>query len=274
MKIAVLSDIHGNRAALEAVLEDVAAWQPDRLIVNGDLVNRGPYSLECVKMLQRAFPDVYLLRGNHEDFVLSCAVAHDPEHHAYDLRRFAHWTYDQLGAMNDEMAQWAESLDLDDLEGGSVHITHASVHSNRDGIHPYTSEAELAGKIPEQRDLFITSHTHKPLIRRFNATLVVNTGSVGAPFDGIAKAAYARLRFSAGRWHEEIRRVPFDRVRAERDFSTSGLLDEGGPLTQLMLRELRESRVIIGYWMREYYEAVKAGQISVEQSIREFLKTF
>ena len=58
MKIALLSDIHGNVAALQAVLADIDAWQPDQVIVNGDVVNRGPDSPTCWQMIadRRAQP--------------------------------------------------------------------------------------------------------------------------------------------------------------------------------------------------------------------------
>ena len=98
MKIAVLSDIHGNVPALQAVLEDIEHWQPDQVIVNGDIVNRGPYSLKVLQMLQGRQPEVTLLTGNHETFVLHAAehplLADDPR---YELRRFAAWTARQLG---------------------------------------------------------------------------------------------------------------------------------------------------------------------------------
>ena len=51
MRIAVLSDIHGNLPALRAVLADIDSWRPDLVILNGDLVNRGPSSLECLEII-------------------------------------------------------------------------------------------------------------------------------------------------------------------------------------------------------------------------------
>jgi putative phosphoesterase len=274
MKIAVLSDIHGNVPALETVLEDVARWEPDELIVNGDLINRGPYSLACLHLLQRSFPRSRVLRGNHEDFVLSCAARdHDPEHPTYDLRRFAHWTYAQLGAAVAEVRQWDNHIDLTELDGGALHITHGSRLGNRDGISARTEESELPAKLGERRDLFITSHTHKPMWREFEGTLVVNTGSVGAPFDEDPRACYGRFTFDGRRWRAEVVRLQYDRARAEHDFAASGFLEQGGPLTRLMLEELRHSRMFVGPWMRQYHEAVLAQEISVERAVRDFLGT-
>ena len=56
MKIAILSDVHGNLPALTAVLEDIERWRADQVIVNGDLVSRGPYRLDCLRLLQARIP--------------------------------------------------------------------------------------------------------------------------------------------------------------------------------------------------------------------------
>jgi len=98
MKIAVLSDVHGNVPALQAVLDDICAWQADTVIVNGDLVSRGPYSLECLRLMQTQFPAAHYTKGNHESYVLRCAdTSTDPDSPTYDVDRFADWTVRQLG---------------------------------------------------------------------------------------------------------------------------------------------------------------------------------
>lgn len=274
MKIAVLSDIHGNLPALQQVLDDVERWAPDEVIVNGDLVNRGPYSLACLQLLLQRLPAVRLLRGNHEDFVLSCDEArHDPGHHTFDLRRFTHWTHAQLGDAVAQLRRWADHIDLTEPDGGALHITHGSRLGNRDGISPRTDDADLPAKLGERRDLFVTSHTHKPMVREFNGTLVVNTGSVGSPFDDDPRASYGRFIFDGGRWRVEVRRVAYDKVCAERNFVTSGFLEQGGPLTMLMLDELRHSRMYLGPWMRRYLTAVQDGEITVAAAVEEFRRS-
>lgn len=274
MKIAVLSDIHGNVPALTAVLEDIARWRPDQVIVNGDLVSRGPYSLECMRLLQTQFPLALYLTGNHETYVLRCAdEPADPDSPTLDIDRFADWALRQLGPAIEEIRGWGDHLDLTDLEqGASVHITHGSRLGNRDGISTRTQDDELPAKLGTPRDLFVGSHTHKPLLRRFNGTLVVNTGSVGQPMDDDPRAAYGRFTLQTGRWQAEIARVAYDKAQAERDFVASGFLAEAGPMARLIYLELRQSHAHVGPWRNLYLDAVRNRQISVAESVAAYLR--
>jgi predicted phosphodiesterase len=268
MKIAVLSDVHGNRPALQVVLEDMQRWQP----VNGDLINRGPCSLQVLQLLLQTYPQSTFLKGNHESFVIACGTKDEPRTGPiYEIRRFTHWTYAQMGQETSRIAAWDDSLDLDDLDGGSLHITHGTRLGNRDGITPRTKDHELPDKLGDKRDLFITSHTHWPFIREFNGTTVVNSGSVGSPFDSDYRASYIQLSFSRGRWYAEIIRLDYDRVLTELDYKQSGFMDAGGPITRIMLMELRHSRGLIAHWMRNYEAAVLGGEITLEQSVERHL---
>ncbi len=67
MKVAVLSDVHGNLPALRTVIADIDAWSPDLVVVGGDIINRGPLSGECLDLLveRQAADGWHLLRGNH-----------------------------------------------------------------------------------------------------------------------------------------------------------------------------------------------------------------
>lgn len=273
MKIAVLSDVHGNVPALEAVLKDIACWRPDEVIVNGDLINRGPCSLDVLLLLQRELPAARLLRGNHENWVLwSAEQGPQPESPTFEIDRFAHWAVKQLGGALAQVASWDDHLDLLDLEGGSLHITHGSRLGDRKGIPPECEGEELREKLGDPRDLFVASHTHRAFSRRVDGNIVINTGSVGQPFDNDVRASYARLQFLGGRWQASIERVPYDRERAIADFDRSGFLDEGGALTRLIFREFFEARMHVGPWRRQYLEAVKAGEIGVVESVERYLK--
>lgn len=275
MKIAVLSDVHGNVPALEAVFDDLDQWRPDQVIFNGDVVNRGPYSLRCLQLIHKHYPSAQLLKGNHENFVLSCAESlQNPDVPEYDLYRFTYWTAKTLGQTVEDIKQWPDHLDLTELDDGSTfHIIHGSRLGNRSGIEPGTPDEELAAKLGAPCDLFIASHTHKPLVRRFNGTLVVNTGSVGQPFDGDPRAAYGRFSYRNGQWCAEIARVDYNQQTALRDFAESGFLEEGGPLARLIRREIQLTQMHLGKWMTRYLAKIKSSEITVAEAVNEYLAT-
>jgi diadenosine tetraphosphatase ApaH/serine/threonine PP2A family protein phosphatase len=121
--------------------------------------------------------------------------------------------------------------------------------------------------------VFGVGHTHQALIRRLNGTLVVNAGSVGLPFDGDTRTGYAQLTWQRGAWQAEIVRLPYDLARAERDFYESGYLEEAGPLVQLVQIELRQAHSQLGHWADRYQARALNGEITMEDSVRQYLST-
>lgn len=275
MKIAVISDIHGNLPALQAVTAHLQNWEPDLVVVNGDIVNRGPLSEACLHFVQdqRHRHGWQVVKGNHEDFLIDCAHPNAPQRGPeYEIMQFAHWAYRQLNgdisvlrAMPDKFVQMAP-------DGSEFRVVHASMRSNRDGIYPGASDEELWKQIAPVPAVFVTAHTHRPMIRRFNDTLVVNVGSVGAPFDGDNRASYGQFVWTQAGWEAEIVRLDYDRAQTERDYVESGFLAGGGPLAQLMLVELRRAGGLIYRWATRYQDAVLSGEISIAASVHDLLQ--
>lgn len=275
MKIAVLSDIHGNAPALTAVITDIQRWKPDRIIVNGDIVSRGPYSKEVLEILSTDFSESTLLMGNHETFVLHCVDNWlEPDHERYDFQCFSQWTVEQIGSQwLEKIKQWDDHVDLTDLEGSSsFHVTHGSRIGNRDGISKKTRDQDLPEKLGEARDLFVASHTHQPLVRHFNGRIVVNTGSVGQPLDNDPRSAYGQFTLSKGQWQVNIARVTYNKAQAEKDFHESGFLDAGGPVAQLIVLEHKHSTPFVGPFMRQYLESINAKEITLANAVQQYLK--
>lgn len=277
MRIAVISDIHGNLPALRAVTQNVEMWGPDLVVVNGDIVNRGPLSMDCLRFVQekRHRYGWRLLKGNHEDFLLEVSQPNMPKSGpGFELVRFAHWTYRQIN-MNSYPAVLKSLPDKFIYmapDGSEFRVVHASMRNNRDGIYPNSSDEELWRQITPVPAVFVTAHTHRPMVRRFNDSLVVNVGSVGAPFDGDQRASYGRFQWTRAGWEAEIVRLPYNRAQTERDYVESGFLREAGPLAQLMLVELRRAGGLIYRWATRYQDAILAGEISMEASVRDLLQ--
>ncbi len=274
MKIAVLSDIHGNLPALQVVATHIDAWQPDQVIVNGDIVNRGPRSLCCLRFIQekQRTDDWQMVRGNHEDFLIACSLPNSPKSGPeFDVWRFAHWAYQQLNGDVSFLESMPHQFSLRAPDNSELRVVHASMHSNRDGIYANTPDEKLMEQIAPVPAVFVTAHTHKPLIRQLNNSLVVNVGAVGAPFDQDSRASYGQFTWKDGDWQAKIIRLEYDREQTIRDYVESGFLEEAGPLAQLMLIELRRAHGLIYRWAHKYEKAVLAGEISIEESVRHLL---
>jgi putative phosphoesterase len=277
MKIAVIADVHANLAALEAITAHVQAWQPDQVIVAGDLVNRGPRPLECLRFIQEQEISAGWLtvRGNHEEYVIEQASPDFPRQGPVaEVHRGSYWTYDQLGGEVAPLEAMPFELTLPAPQGsGEVRVTHASMLGLRNGIYPWTSDEELEQKIGRPPALLLVGHTHIPLIRRLNGTLVVNAGSSGLPFDGDTRPTYARISWINREWQAEIVRVDYDFGQAEQDFYTTGFIEDAGPLATLVLRELKLAHSQLGEWVSRYQKRTLTGEIPMRQAVAEFLES-
>lgn len=274
MKLAVLADIHSNRVALQAVVAHVEAWQPDRVIVAGDVVNRGARPRECLDfILEKGRTQGWLtLRGNHEDYVISQARPDPPgSGPASEVHRGSIWTLKQLGGDISTLEAMPFQQSLVAADGSEARFVHASMRGKRDGIFPRTRDEMLREQIAPAPCLICVGHTHIPLVRTIDRTLVVNAGSVGLPFDRDPRAAYAQLTWRDGHWQAEIIRLKYDLIAAEQDLFDSGFMEGAGPLARIVRLELRQSRSLLFGWASQFQEHCLAGEISMEDSVRKFL---
>ncbi|MEZ4518101.1 MAG: metallophosphoesterase family protein [Chloroflexota bacterium] len=277
MKLAVLSDIHGNLPALEAVADDITRWDPDTVVVNGDVVNGGPRSDLCWQFVrERQQEDGWLvLRGNHEEYVTAWSRPGEPtEGPLYDLSRLSHWTYGQMGSEVAELMDLPERWSWIAPNGERLTTMHASRLGIRRGIYPHTTDNDVRRMIDPEAAVFVTAHTHGPHLRRVVGTQVVNIGSVGLSGDGDQRAAYGRIVWSETRgWEACAWRVAYDVSAAEQMYLDSGFVAEAGPLALMTLVELRTARDAKTRWSAVYREPVLKGEISVAEAVETFLDT-
>lgn len=272
MKVAVISDIHGNVPALGTVLEHLERFGPDYVVVNGDTVSRGPRSDECLRLLAAAVGRTdaqwAFTRGNHEDYVVAHQSGSAVDPMVFELRRLSYWTYQQLGPdQTQHIAAWPLIVELPD----GLRITHGSMGRNDQGIYPHTTDEEVRAQIAPAPAVFATAHTHVPWIRPVDETLVVNSGSVGMPFDGDRRASYLQLALGPSGWTAEVIRLVYDYEAAERDYVDSGCLDESGALTRLIFREWKTATPLTRAWFREYYHKVLDLEITLDEAVDRYL---
>ena len=279
MRVVIFSDVQANLPAMQEAVERILKWDPDLVVMAGDLVNRGPKSLECLELFDqlRRTRGWLPVQGNHETYVLRCGAEAPGTPLEAELRRFADWTYAQLRPRIAALTGWPDHLCFHAASAEPaaaqswVHVTHGTMASNRDGIGPGVPDAALRGKLPPDIALFVTAHTHRPLERVLDGIPILNVGSVGSPFDGDVRGSFARLEWRGGCWQREIVRFTYDRARADRDFLASGFIEEGGALARILYEEWRQARPLMPRWRRDFEAAVLAGERAPGAAVAEFL---
>lgn len=271
MKFAILSDIHGNLPALETVQDHLQSWQADIVIVNGDIVNRGPSSAACWARLQMCQQQErwHILQGNHEAYVYAYTQ------NDYDPAQFnamSYWTYQQMKEQASLLHTLPEKISHIAHDHTELRVCHASMRHNRDGIYPDSSLETVRPQIAPAPAVFVTGHTHYPFIRHVDETIIVNVGSVGQPCDGDTRASYAQITWQNGTWQADIVRLTYDREQTERDFRTSGFLEAAGPIAHLIYHEWRTAKDVLVPWLEQYGTLVKAGTIDEATGVRLYLQ--
>jgi putative phosphoesterase len=203
VKIAIVSDVHGNLVALEAVLEDLQEAKPDLVVHGGDLAWRGPRPVECVDRIREAgWPGVI---GNMDRAL---------ETHRHEAS--VGWTAEQLGA---ERTTWLQSLPMEWRQGDDLALVHAVPGDLWQAVHPDADDGELRAVYgPLGARLAVYCHIHRPYVRELGELTVANTGSVGLPYDGDPRSSY--LLVTDGRC--ENRRVAYDVERAVAEVEAVG----------------------------------------------------
>ncbi len=201
MRVAVVSDIHANLAALEAALADIERQGVETVVVAGDLVGDGRQPAEVVELLRRrGFPAI---RGNVDRKVAEAAALSGKELAERATKKKTAellWTADQLDRAGlDWLAGLPATLTLR-LGGSRILVVHGSPLSDTDCILPSLTPRALAGKLGADRpDVLMCGHSHIPFVRRISGVTVVNAGTVGRPVDGDPRGSYALIDIEAGR---------------------------------------------------------------------------
>ncbi len=194
MRVAAVSDIHGNLPALEAVLADVEREGVDQIIVGGDSVS-GPWPAEVLERLEAV--EARIVRGNADRLVLERDETH-----------LGAWSADRLGpARLAAVARWPLTFELDVVGLGRVLLCHSTPGSD-DPIYtritPDDDVIEMLG--PVSADVVVCGHTHIQYDRRLSSGLrLVNPGSIGLPYEGRRGAFWALLGPDV-----EFRHTPYD----------------------------------------------------------------
>jgi predicted phosphodiesterase len=261
MRIALLSDIHGNLLALEAVLADVQRHGPfDEIVVAGDLVWAGPWPAEVVDRVREL--NAAVIQGNTDAFF--CHRPDETPAGKQEERFAAHltWMLERLGPerttylqtlpfshrispspTGDELApqqDLSKSVTLDwpspyrgSSTGQALLVVHANPLDLEQAITLNMMDADLdelllppaqggAGGEPDWVALAF-GHVHVPFSRKWRGRLLVDVASVGLPMDGDPRAVYAILTWNGTAWQAQHHRVFYDAPVVAHQMRTCGM---------------------------------------------------
>src|ERR1700691_2652787 len=221
MRIAIVSDIHGNLTAFEAVLEDLRQTSPDLVLHGGDLADSGASPAAIVdRMRDLGWQGVV---GNTDEMLFAPESLTEFATHSPKLRpmfaaieEMAATTREALG---EERLAWLRGLPRAQMHGPMA-LVHASPESRWRAPAPEAGDAELQSVYgPLSRPIAIYAHIHRSYIRSASGLIVANTGSVSLSYDGDRRASYLLLDDSK----PAIRRVEYDVDRELRALSGCGI---------------------------------------------------
>jgi putative phosphoesterase len=242
MRIAFISDIHGNFTAFQAALADIKSQSIDQIVCLGDAVTIGPQPIEVLNALREL--NCLYIRGNHDAAVL------DPENAvqyqiAPHLIPDLYWCRDQLSPADFEFIGSFNPMQKIKLPmDNRILAFHGSPLSFTDIIQATTPSKQLDEYIEGQKaNIFIGGHTHIQMVRRYGKKLILNSGSIGNAFTSVFTpgnpvillpwAEYMIINQSGNSLSIDSRRVYFD--------------------TAEVLKKVKESQVpCADWWLNQY----------------------
>ncbi|MEX2425374.1 MAG: metallophosphoesterase family protein [Thermomicrobiaceae bacterium] len=215
MRIAIISDSHGNLTALDTVLADIDRTGPyDAVLMGGDVAYGGPFPAECIdRIAERGLPSV---RGNTDQMILD-AVAGSGDPHG-------EWVVNQLG---EDHLRFLESVTVqytvDTGHGTTLGLVHATPWSIYDSYLPDSTDVDFRRMLLEAgTSVLAYGHIHLQHHRALDSGHVIGVGSVGLPFDGDRRAMYTVVEAGAGGFNIDFRRLEYDFESAIRQAKSSG----------------------------------------------------
>jgi len=228
-RVAVLSDVHGNLAALEAVRKAIKREKPDAVIVAGDLVMNGPDPAGAVDAIRdMEASGATIVQGNTDvavaDFDYAAAFPWFADGIPDTFLAAAEWAHDELG---DDRLGWLRRLPSERrlvLEDTMILACHASPGSQTQGFDAQLDPSVMLESVSRtDARIICCGHTHLPDVRDLGWKIIVNGGSAGYVFDGDPTASWALVEIDGKEIRTEIRRSEFDTMAVANAISARGI---------------------------------------------------
>ena len=221
MKIALISDVHANMPALDAVLDHARKQDAKAIWNSGDLVGYGAYPEEVVQRLQG--DDVLNTIGSYDVQVLRFKKRKERWRRKKSLEEYLalEWAYGQLSKKSRRYLRFLSQEMRMTIKGRRMLLTHGCPgHSEKSAGPNKPPEALVRLAREAGADLIVCGRTHKPSARQVDGVWFINPGSVGLPVDGDPRASYSLLQIGPKEVQVQHHRVAYDveqMVKAIRD---------------------------------------------------------
>ncbi|MGB9986962.1 metallophosphoesterase family protein [Salarchaeum japonicum] len=229
MRVGVISDVHANRVALDAVFEDMP--DVDALVCAGDVIGYNPWPAACVDALRER--DVPTVMGNHDRKIVTGSNFHGNGMASAGITHAKR-------ELTDDQAEWVRGLPRERvLFDGRLKVVHD--HPTR--RDHYTYPEQFSGDLLEEEDVLVLGHTHVQAHETFPEGVVLNPGSVGQPRDGDPRAAYALVELADGDADKDADAdVTVEERRVEYDIESVADAVRNAGLPESTASRLREGR--------------------------------
>jgi predicted phosphodiesterase len=180
-KVAILSDIHGNSVALNAVIEDISTIGVDAVITLGDVAATGPAPVSTIAVMRKL--NIPSVMGNTDDRMINPDPAKFNTERGSEIPEIDAWCARRLGKR--DIAYISSFMPLLHVKFGEKRMLcfHGSPRSNTEVIDAHTDSKKLEGILGDHSaSLLAGGHTHVQMLRRYGDSFILNPGSVGLPY--------------------------------------------------------------------------------------------
>lgn len=205
MKIAILSDIHGNKIALDAVLDDIHKNKTDQIIVLGDLITDLPNETNDVLDIIKSLGN-NVIKGNRELYLLN-----NQEPLEYDQYITTYLTKKYISEINKNYINTIpEQISLAFDTKFSLRCVHGSPFSISEYIDENDDKTVMHHLNSINENILLCGHTHKQWYKSFNNKIIINPGSVGLNFSGNKTAQYVLIKYESNKILVELKNIKYD----------------------------------------------------------------
>ncbi|WP_280768171.1 metallophosphoesterase family protein [Salipaludibacillus daqingensis] len=224
MKLAILSDIHGNEQAFKAVLEDISKNNVTHVAILGDISFRGAKPKQCLDLVRQM--NAKVIKGNADEWIVRGVRSGEVPEKALSMMQ-AEQAWAKAKLSDDDLLylnSLPESLEIPLSNQTQLYACHATPNSLFDIISDQATNDEFQPfvEVNERASYYVYGHIHLPFSRSFSGKKVINTGSVGLPFDGDPRASYLVFDRTEKDVHLQFRRVTYDVEQACKDLDEEG----------------------------------------------------